>query len=93
MKTLIVGHPHPNLVEMVHNHLMDLGDNIKLDIIQPEISLPVPANHPLEHLPMIEIKATKMEPCNDPCAYVPMPKKGIGQKAQWASKPHKRKRK
>ncbi len=85
MKTLIIGHPHPNLVEMIHNHL---EDNFKVDMIQPEITLPV-HDDPLEHLPMIEIKATQMEPCD----YVPIPKKGIGQKAQWASKPHKRKRK
>jgi hypothetical protein len=39
---------------------------------------------------VIEIQAN--EPINFEEFY-PLPKKGIGQKAQWASKPHKRKRK
>ena len=39
---------------------------------------------------VIEIKAS--EPIDFEELY-PLPKKGIGQKAQWVSKPHKRKRK
>ena len=85
MKTLIIGHPFPNLVEVIHNHF---EDNYKTEIIQPDI-LPNSPKDPFESLPKLELKTIEMEPCN----YVPMPKKGIGQKAQWANKPHKRKRK
>lgn len=53
----------------------------------------LPYNKPEEPLHFKELEIKVIDKLNEEDPYLPMPKKGIAQKAQWANKPYKRKHK
>ncbi len=92
----VIGHIQSNLLELIHTERL-LRELEPLDIIPIESpSIESPSKKIANSLLYGVLErdwfdiVSEVDEFND---YIPEPKKGIGQKAQWATKPHKRKRK